>query len=122
VYALSRQGLDAALPREAPRGQGLSSLVVLGREPVVVPDARLDPRARGSRFVQGSPHVRFFAGAPLLYQSNLSLGSLSLVDVEPRTFSRGDRAELMMLADHVVSILSHRTQGLPEPELTNGML
>jgi GAF domain-containing protein len=122
VYALSRQGVDASVPREARLGQAISPLVISEREPVVVSDARADPRMRESLYVQGPPYVRFFAGAPLLYEGNLSLGSLSVADLKPRTFSRGDRAELMMLADFVVSVLSHRTQGLPEPELTDTML
>ncbi|MGF9762479.1 hypothetical protein AAII07_45675 [Microvirga sp. 0TCS3.31] len=48
----------------------------------------------------------FYAGAPLIYQDNIHLGSLCVLDTQPRSFSRGDRAELRELADRAVSVMA----------------
>lgn len=79
---------------------------------------RADERFRDNPLVTGEPFLRFYAGAPLEYEGQVRLGSLCLLDTKPRSFSRGDQAELRLLADHVVSIVTNHALGLPEPDLT----
>jgi GAF domain-containing protein len=68
--------------------------------------------------VTGAPFIRFYAGAPLAYEGEIRLGALCLIDSKPRTMSRGEQAELMMLADFVVSVITSRAFGLPEPDIS----
>jgi GAF domain-containing protein len=58
--------------------------------------------------VAGEPFYRFYAGAPLTYLDGIRLGALCVLDLHPRDFTLGDRAELAALADEVVAIIAER--------------
>jgi GAF domain-containing protein len=112
---VSRQGMEVS---QTPRSTSFCTYTILTPEVMVVSDAATDGRFSGHPAVTGEPFVRFYAGAPLIYEDEIRLGALCLVDRSPRPFSRGERAELAMLAEHVVSIIIRRAYGLPEPDLS----
>lgn len=114
ALVLSRQGLEAS---EIPRSLAFCTYTILKPEVLVVPDARRDDRFKSNPLVTGEPFIRFYAGAPLVYEREIRLGSLCLIDTKPRGFSRGEQAELQMLADHVVGVIVSLALGLPEPDL-----
>ncbi|APX86064.1 hypothetical protein BV511_15990 [Methylorubrum extorquens] len=51
---------------------------------LVIPDLSRDPRTSSNPLVAGGPRIRFYAGAPLRTPDGLTLGSLCVIDVEPR--------------------------------------
>jgi signal transduction histidine kinase len=55
-----------------------------GDEPMVVLDTRADWRFAKNPLVIGPPHVRFYAGAPLRTQDGFNVGTLAIMDDEPR--------------------------------------
>ncbi|MCJ2040919.1 PAS domain S-box protein [Methylobacterium sp. J-059] len=58
---------------------------VLGQpDLLVVPDLSQDPRTRDNPLVTGDPFIRFYAGAPLEAADGACIGSLCVIDVEPR--------------------------------------
>jgi PAS domain S-box-containing protein len=75
---------------------------------MVVEDAREDPRFADNPLVTGKPHIRFYAGAPLVAENGYRLGSLCLLDDEPHPFSTADQEMLTDLAGVVMDELNLR--------------
>jgi diguanylate cyclase (GGDEF)-like protein len=77
-------------------------------EVMEVPDARLDTRFAHNPFVTGAPHVRFYAGAPLVAPDGVALGTICVIDHKPRKLSTAERTALQALSRQVVSQLELR--------------
>ncbi|HEU0045382.1 sensor histidine kinase [Sphingomonas sp.] len=77
---LSRTGVDMD---GTPRAISFCEHTILGTEPLVVPDMTADPRFAGNPLVTGAPHVRFYAGVPLITDEGVALGSLCVIDMVP---------------------------------------
>lgn len=78
-------------------------------ELLVVPDATLDPRFQANPLVTGWPHIRFYAGAPLRTPDGHVLGSLCLIDTQPREPLMAEEADMLReLAAIVMDTLHHR--------------
>lgn len=98
----ARVGLDAC---ETSRDISFCGHAIEGSNVLVIGDARDDPRFADNPLVTGDPFIRFYAGAPLILPGGLSVGTLCLIDTEPRTFSRIDQSILCALRDVVVEEL-----------------
>ncbi len=95
-------GLDV---HETERGWAFCDHAIrLGAHAVmVVEDATLDARFKDNPLVTGAPHIRFYAGATLTTSEGVNLGSLCVIDNEPRPApAEADLAHLRALADLVV--------------------
>ena len=82
---------------------------ILEDEVLIVPDAFLAPRFADNPLVTGEPHVRFYAGCPLKLPDGNFMGTLCLIDTQPRQLE--DR-KIKLLRD-----LGH----LAETELSRGL-
>ncbi|MEH6492900.1 sensor domain-containing phosphodiesterase [Halopseudomonas sp.] len=80
-WFLARVGLEAA---ETPRSQSFCAYAVLHQAPFQVSDALNDPRFKHNPLVTGAPHIRFYAGVPLITDEGMGLGSLCVIDTQPR--------------------------------------
>ncbi|HEX5539932.1 MAG TPA: PAS domain S-box protein, partial [Methylophilaceae bacterium] len=58
----------------------------------------------------GEPHIRFYAGIPLINPEGIALGSFCLIDSKPRALSEAQIDLLQSLADHVMSLFELRLQ------------
>lgn len=74
----------------------------------VVEDAAADPRYADNALVTGPPHIRFYAGAPIIVDDGVAIGSLCLIDRAPRSLSARDARRLKMLAGTVSDIIELR--------------
>ncbi len=102
----SKVGLLAC---EAPRKEdSLCAYAIRSQEPLVVEDASKDPRFRDNMLVKGEPHVRFYAGAPLIAPGGEAVGTLCVIDYKPRSLTQDQRQALVCLARQVVSQLELR--------------
>ncbi len=97
---------------QTPRSQAFCSVAIEQPDQVmVVNDASADPRFRDNPLVTGEPHIRFYAGAPLLMPDGQALGTLCVLDRAPREFSPAQRQLLAVLARQVVAQLElHKRQ------------
>jgi PAS domain S-box-containing protein len=78
-------------------------------QPLVVPNAHLDPRFVGNPLVVNPPHVTFYAGIPLgVGPDRLPVGTLCVIDQRPRTLAPDIIAHLTVLARQVEILLNAR--------------
>lgn len=91
----ARVGLDAD---QTPRDISFCGHAILGGGPFVVPDARADERFADNPLVAGPPHIRFYAGIPLLVDDQHAIGTLCVVDMQPRNLDEKMRDGLERLA------------------------
>lgn len=72
---------------------------------MIVPDAQLDERFASNPLVTGNPNIRFYAGAPITTNDGQSLGSLCVIDQEPRTLTPMQQQMLEILSRQVIHLL-----------------
>lgn len=101
----ARIGVDVP---ETPRASAFCSHAVLGDELFVVEDARQDARFRDNPLVTGEPHIRFYAGVPVRDRAGHKLGTLCVLDSEPRTLSPEQQRGLLELGGLVTEEISRR--------------
>jgi DNA-binding response OmpR family regulator len=84
-------------------------------EVLIVPDALADPRFADNPLVTDGPRIRFYAGAPLLLDDGLCVGTLCVLDTRPRILSTRDVALLRDMAALVQQELNSRPVDRPAP-------
>ena len=108
-----RQWFKAKIGMEAeqtPREQAFCAHAIL--EPnklMVVSDAASDARFARNPLVTGDPHIRFYAGAPLVSDAGNGLGTLCVIDRQPRKLRPSQERALHALSAQAVQLLDlHR--------------
>jgi GAF domain-containing protein len=92
----ARIGISA---RETTRDWAFCSHAIMQNELFVVEDALADERFRTNPLVLQDPHIRFYAGVPLRDKSGQPLGTLCVIDREPRRLRASEVQGLIDLAD-----------------------
>ncbi len=83
----------------------------------VVPDTLADPVTAQHPLVVRSPHIRFYAGAPLITPQGVTLGTVCVADVVPRELTSQQLRGLETLARQVVGQLELRRMNLLQTRL-----
>jgi len=103
----ARHGLEAP---ELPRETSFCGHVVATDGPLIVPDARDDPRFFDNPLVTGADRIRFYAGFPLRTPGGFVVGSLCAIDRKPRTIPAERLEVLGALAKQTVDQLELRRE------------
>ena len=74
---------------------------------MVVEDASQDARFADNPLVLGDPQIRFYAGAPIVTEDGLALGTVCVIDRRARVLEPAQRAALSSLSTLVASLLEH---------------
>lgn len=95
IWFKSRFGVDT---EQVERTPGLCASAILHRAPYVLPDTALDPAALANPLVAGESGFRFYAAAPLVTNDGYNLGTLCVLDYQPRELTADDVENLSDLA------------------------
>lgn len=101
----AHQGFDLS---ETSRAVSFCSVAMHLPQPLVVDDARLDPRFQHNALVTEDPHLRFYAGAPLVSSDGSPLGAVCIIDMKPRRLVPAQLALLCRVRDWVQATLELR--------------
>lgn len=91
------------------------------QETFVVPDSRKDERFFDNPFVLNDPNIVFYAGVPLVTEDNLALGTLCVIDSQPKELSKGEQEALEILAKQVVKLFELRKKTKDLERLVNDL-
>jgi PAS domain S-box-containing protein len=114
VYFKANVGMGNV--RSSSRGVSLCSLAVLNHEVTVFENAPAEPCLLSNPLVAGDFGLKFYAGAPITTPDGYLIGTLCVVDKEPRSFSDRDREILKGLARLVMDDIELRLAAIVENE------
>jgi len=98
LWFKAHHGLELS---ETPRNQSFCSHAIRTDATLLVPDTRLDPRFAENALVVGEPHIRFYCGVPLRTPEGQGLGTLCILEREPRVLGTHQLSVLEGLARQV---------------------
>lgn len=101
----SRVGVEAC---DTPREWAFCSHAILQDGVMVVEDAHADQRFRDNPLVTGPPFIRFYAGVAVTDTASNRLGTLCVLDTQPRSLTAEQRTSLQDLAEMVNERIAQR--------------
>ena len=111
------KSIDGLCVRETPRDISFCGHAIHAEQVFVVENALEDERFADNPLVTGEPHIRFYAGHPLSGPSGMIVGTLCIIDREPRRLTDNDSLILHDLAALVENELNLKRMSLAQGEL-----
>ena len=88
---------------ETPRSMSFCQHAILEDDVLEIPDTMQDIRFFSNPLVTGNPNIRFYAGAPLVNTEGYKLGTLCVIDTQPRELTEAQKRALATLSEQVVA-------------------
>ncbi len=106
-------------PGETPIAQSVCAHALGSQDLLIIPDLTQDPRTRNNTLVTEPPHIRFYAGAPLIVPEGAAIGTLCVIDTVPRPEGLDENQQnvLRALARQVVAFMETRRVSHRKDEL-----
>ena len=105
IWFKSHHGLPV---RQIDRDPGLCASAILSNELYIIENAKNDPRCLTNPLVAGDFGLQFYAATPLQTEENYNLGTLCVIDKNPRVFSKEERVILKQLGGIVMDEMNLR--------------
>ena len=105
IWFKSHHGIDV---EQVERHPGLCASAILKNDPYILTDAKVDVRSLANPLVAGEFGLRFYAAAPLMTSEGHNLGTLCVIDKEPRQVVESELRMLQDLAAIIVDELELR--------------
>lgn len=105
IWFKSHYGLPV---KQIDRDPGLCASAILSDELYIIENARNDPRCLTNPLVAGDFGLQFYAATPLQTEESYNLGTLCVIDKNPRVFSKEERAILKQLGKIVMDEMNLR--------------
>lgn len=105
----SKKGIDKT---QTPRDTAFCSHAILQNDVMVVENALEDERFHDNPFVTGDPNIRFYAGAPIISPAGHKLGTVCIIDSEPRQCSEEEKRSLKLLSNQVTKLLEIKRKNM----------
>lgn len=110
IWFKSRFGLEGV--EQIGRDPGLCASAIMQDEPYIVEEARKDARSLANPLVSGRFGLQFYAAAPLRTADGHRLGTLCIIDREPRMFSPRQADLLQHLSAIVIDEMELRISAI----------
>lgn len=101
----SRVGLSAT---ETSRDLAFCNHTIQGDDLFIVPNATENADFAENPLVTKDPHIRFYAGAPLITSEGQNIGALCVIDRKPRELSVDQKRALTALSRSAVNLMENR--------------
>ncbi|MBA3517026.1 MAG: GAF domain-containing protein [Rhizobiales bacterium] len=105
IWFKSHQGLDV---QQIGREPGLCASAIGQAEPWILSDAKCDVRSLANPLVAGDFGLQFYVGVPLRTHDGFNLGTLCVIDREPRAVTERQIEQLKHLASMVMDQMELR--------------
>jgi len=106
----SKHGIDA---RETPRELAFCNHAIQSPHSVlIIEDSTKDIRFKDNPFVNGEPNIIFYAGVPLVDKDQFALGTLCVIDNEPKKLSAAQIDALQTLSKSVINLFELRRNNI----------
>ena len=96
---------------QTPKSISFCQFAILEKSLFIIEDATLDERFKNNELVT-SGQIRFYAGCPLIDPAGYSLGTLCVMDSNPRQITDTQKKALEAIASQVISLIVKRRRNI----------